>query len=281
MQTQRVQKPASISAMVWQRATPDQDQLQTNNSVLAAQPDPFAQVTCRLGNNSCAQAHAAKLNGEVNNRRGLISTSLLRLQQQYGNRYVNQVVALRRAANIGPKRECACTLESTEDKRKDNCPTRATYEAGLENDEGIEGETSEVMRMAPARLAQDDLPHNGSATIVCNGRGGYRVSMGSWAGATCGIAGCVRRHEESHIADWQGRWPDGCKNADGTPKPDGSTIPLGGPGYNTFLRQSECTAYGVEERCVQGLLRNASEGCRATLRSHLTDTQNRKNGYCS
>lgn len=281
MQTQQMQKSTNISAMLWQEAAQDQDQLQTNNDALAAQPNPFTQVTCRLGDNSCVQAHAAKFNGGSNNRRGLTSNSLLRLQQQYGNRYVNQVVALGRVGNIGPKRDCACSPESTEDKQKDNHPVRAVYEVGIGNDEGVEGEASEAMRMVPAPHSQDDLPHNGSATIVCNGRGGYRVAMGGWAGAACGIAGCVRRHEESHIADWQGRWPDGCKNADGTSKPDGSTIPLGGPGYNTFLRQSECTAYGVEEGCVQDLLRNASEGCRTTLRSHLTDTQNRKNGYCS
>jgi len=124
-------------------------------------------------------------------------------------------------------------------------------------------------------------PRNGSATIVCDGRGGYRTSLGGWAGAPCGIEGCVRLHEESHAADWMRRHPDGCKNDDDSPKPDGSTIPINqGAGYAAFLRPSECTAYGVEEVCITPLIAGADDVCKPKLEAHLLDTQGQKAGFC-
>jgi hypothetical protein len=56
----------------------------------------------------------------------------------------------------------------------------------------------------------DGYPHQGAATIVCNGTGDYRVALNSFAGAPCGIEDCVRKHEESHLGEWRVRFPDGC-----------------------------------------------------------------------
>lgn len=123
-------------------------------------------------------------------------------------------------------------------------------------------------------------PRADDATIVCDGSGGYTPILGGWAGAPCGIEGCVRRHEESHAADWLGRYPDGCKNDDGSAKAAGTDIPLTGPGYDAFLRASECTAYGVEEVCITPLIAAADEPCKTQLQDHLTDTQNQKAGFC-
>jgi hypothetical protein len=131
---------------------------------------------------------------------------------------------------------------------------------------------------SPGRMDPRQPLAGGAATIVCNGRGGYRVAMNGWAGATCGIAGCVRRHEESHATDWRRRWPEGCKD-----KADGAQIPLGGDGYDAFLRTSECTAYGVEENCIVPLYnaaRRDSTACETTLRDHLADTRTQKASYC-
>ena len=124
-----------------------------------------------------------------------------------------------------------------------------------EDDEfqGVEG----VSRAALAPAAAPRYPHQGAATIVCDGRGGYRVHLGWAATFGCGIADCVRDHELSHISDWQGRWPNGCKNADGTSKRDGTAVPVGGDGYDAFLRRSECTAY-----TGGGALRGAPPGRR-------------------
>lgn len=128
---------------------------------------------------------------------------------------------------------------------------------------------------------EDDLPHNDAATIVCNGAGGYRVSMGSWATATCGIRGCIRAHEQSHIADWVRRWPNGCKNADGSAKANGTAVPTGGAGYAAFLRASECTAYTGEVPCEAALLRDATDACKPTIRSVLADSRRQKTSYCT
>jgi hypothetical protein len=122
---------------------------------------------------------------------------------------------------------------------------------------------------------QDGLPHSGAATIVCDGAGGYRVQLNSWAGSPCGIEACIRKHEESHAADWRGRWPQGCKD-----KPDGATIPLGGAGYADFLKQSECRAYTTEVPCEEAALTAATGDCRAKVQTVLTDTKAEKTRYC-
>ncbi len=54
------------------------------------------QVVCRLGDKSCAAAHASALNSATASRPSLSRQSLLRLQQQYGNRYVQRVLGLSR-----------------------------------------------------------------------------------------------------------------------------------------------------------------------------------------
>jgi hypothetical protein len=55
-------------------------------------------ISCRLGDASCAAAHAASVSRSASGQRSLVHRSLLRLQRQYGNRYVGQV--LRQAGAI-------------------------------------------------------------------------------------------------------------------------------------------------------------------------------------
>lgn len=172
----------------------------------------------------------------------------------------------------GPDGECEqcrarrLTRQATAARRR---PTRV--EPGAEPELDEEGPP----------IGRPPLPHQGDATIVCDGRGGYRVSMGWAASAACGIGDCVRRHEQSHIADWQRRWPNGCKSADGSAKADGATVPTGGPGYAAFLRQSECTAYGVEIPCEEALLRNATDACKPTIQTVLADSRRQRTRYCA
>jgi Domain of unknown function (DUF4157) len=59
----------------------------------AVQRDVVDQVTCRAGDKSCATAHAAAINRATAARPGRAGSALLQLQKQYGNRYVEQVVA--------------------------------------------------------------------------------------------------------------------------------------------------------------------------------------------
>jgi hypothetical protein len=57
-------------------------------------------VACRLGDASCAGAHAATVGRSVTGRDSSIHRSLLRLQRQYGNQFVGQVL---RQVNGGEK----------------------------------------------------------------------------------------------------------------------------------------------------------------------------------
>ena len=114
------------------------------------------------------------------------------------------------------------------------------------------------------------------------GAAGTASSIRAWAAtATCGIGRCVTLHEQSHITDWKRRWPDGCKKAAWTAKADGATIPLGGPGYAAFLKASECTAYGVEIPCEEGLLAGASDACKPTIQTVLDDSRRQKTSFCA
>jgi hypothetical protein len=56
-------------------------------------------ISCRLGDASCAAAHAASVSRLASGQRSSVHRSLLRLQRQYGNRYVGQV--LRQAGAVG------------------------------------------------------------------------------------------------------------------------------------------------------------------------------------
>jgi uncharacterized protein DUF4157 len=60
-----------------------------------AQRSPLDRVTCREGDQSCAGAHAAALGGSPP---GVHRASLLKLQRQFGNRYVHRVLSISRAA---------------------------------------------------------------------------------------------------------------------------------------------------------------------------------------
>ncbi len=55
---------------------------------------PLNQVACRLGDASCAGAHATRLNRALSSRRSGSGHALLKLQRQYGNRYVQRVLAV-------------------------------------------------------------------------------------------------------------------------------------------------------------------------------------------
>ena len=161
-------------------------------------------------------------------------------------------------------------------------PFRKSLES--ETDDELEklGSPSRVGQACGLRqsLAHDGRPHQGAATIVCDGSGDYGVQLNSWAGAKCGIEDCVRRHEESHAKDWRKRWPDGCKNADGTPKPAGAQIPLGGPGYDEFLKKSECDAYTTEVPCEEAALAGATKECKPYVQGVLDDTKKQQKSYC-
>jgi hypothetical protein len=136
-----------------------------------------------------------------------------------------------------------------------------------------------------ARLRDTEGPEgqerNGAAGIECDGSGGFRIDMGDWATAKCGIADCVRGHEQVHIDYRQKHYPDSCKNADGTSKTAG-TKPTPLPA--DALRESECQAYTYELDCEEKLLPGATEECKKEINKMLDSpgwgTKAQKKKFC-
>lgn len=246
---------------------PRADSVATHPRITLLQPD-VSRAVASAGRDDAA---FAALLGATPAMRAQILASL---QRRHGNRHVARALTAARSSEheqprcsaMHSERECDCGCRARSNLVPERCDLTA------------DNEEESVSRPAISSVLQ--APRQGDATIVCDGAGGYRADLRGWATAGCGIAGCVQRHEESHAADWRGRWPNGCRNPDGTNKPNGSSIPLGGPGYDAFLRRSECTAYTVEETCVTGLLGGASASCRPQLQSHLADTRAQKATYC-
>jgi len=58
--------------------------------------DPIDRVSCRAGDDSCAGAHASTINRSTGSHPARAGRSLLQLQRQYGNRYVDRVLSLAR-----------------------------------------------------------------------------------------------------------------------------------------------------------------------------------------
>lgn len=114
-----------------------------------------------------------------------------------------------------------------------------------------------------------------AATIECDGYGGYQPRM-NWAeNAPCGIRDCVEQHEQSHAADWAGRYPDGCRG-----ESPGADVPLGGPGYSEFLKGSECDAYRASTSCLEDRLDDASRDCKDDIQSRLDFEKSKREDYC-
>ena len=81
------------------RRTPERQADQSEaRSALSLRKDPTAQVTCRVGDGSCATAHASTLNRATVGHPSRRVQSLLRLQKQYGNNFVQRVLSVLRKA---------------------------------------------------------------------------------------------------------------------------------------------------------------------------------------
>jgi len=73
----------------------DRDKTENNNSPGTPAPaDVVDRVVCRAGDDSCAQAHASTLSRSTASGPASVNRSLLQLQRQYGNRYVERVLSL-------------------------------------------------------------------------------------------------------------------------------------------------------------------------------------------
>jgi hypothetical protein len=161
------------------------------------------------------------------------------------------------------------------DEVKQEEPDARATEAGTPKKNSL---TANATSPASSQKEKFQLPHAGSATIKCEG-GDYVVKLNDWAGKPCGISDCVTVHESSHIDDWRGRWPKGCKKADGTNQPDGY-LPTGGDGYDAFLKKSECTAHTKDLDCAEAKLKSAGGDCKTKLEAYVKLTKEQKAEYC-
>jgi Domain of unknown function (DUF4157) len=109
-------------------------------------------------------------------------------------------------------------------------------------------------------------------SIICKG-GGLVVQNNN----TGPDKDCTQTHEGSHIQDWKNRYGDDlCKGV-----ADGS-LPVGGPGYDEFLRTSECGAYTTGKQCRENLLKTAPAADRASIQSGIDrDNAQLKSHKCS
>ncbi|HEX4963772.1 MAG TPA: hypothetical protein VF173_23295 [Thermoanaerobaculia bacterium] len=88
---------------------------------------------------------------------------------------------------------------------------------------------------------------------------------------------CTDAHESSHIRDWKDRYGEDLCNG----VADGS-LPVGGEGYDEFLRKSECTAYAVGKACRQELLKTANKADQPAIQGAIDRDDAQLKGYgCS
>ena len=95
MTDEREQMPILDKAKPVQRLSADESG-QEHAGVSAADRSLVDRVVCRAGDNSCATAHASTLNRATSSKPSRAEHSLLQLQRQYGNRYVERVLTLAR-----------------------------------------------------------------------------------------------------------------------------------------------------------------------------------------
>jgi hypothetical protein len=93
-------EPQSRKSLLRQVAESEPKEAKAQRS-LSSQRDALAQVSCRLGDASCAGAHASTLNRATGGQASLSRQSLVQLQRQYGNRYVQRVLAMAKGEDDG------------------------------------------------------------------------------------------------------------------------------------------------------------------------------------
>lgn len=86
--------PGHVSTVLRSKAA--ESETATASGTQAVERDPVDRVVCRAGDSSCAKAHASTLNRSTDSHPERASRSLLQLQRQYGNRYVERVLAMAR-----------------------------------------------------------------------------------------------------------------------------------------------------------------------------------------
>lgn len=229
------------------------------------------------------------------------SDSLLELRHALGNRGMQSILGSGRSSPQSSEARCSCGGSCSRCSEREshafegrvlaNLPSLTTaLMAAAESRAFQPGEEEEerplFWRDAAFRSNRDSdsdgHEHQGAAGIECDGAGGFRIDMGGWASAKCGIADCVRGHEQVHIDYRRSHGhADDCKKADGTPVAAGVKPPSLSA---SELKESECQAYTNELECESNLLRGASKECKPEIQSMIDDpdvgTKKMKGQFC-
>jgi hypothetical protein len=164
--------------------------------VSRAGADPMAGTTCRVGDASCASAHAATLSRAASAQHVSVHRSLRHLQRQNGNRYVGQV--LRQADAVGSDTQMDAIERSIDQARGGgqsmDHATRTRMEAGFGAD------FSGVRIHADARA--DGLSQSLSARAFTTGRDVF-FRQGEYNPGTSGGRELLA-HELTHVVQQNG-----------------------------------------------------------------------------
>ena len=106
-------------------------------------------------------------------------------------------------------------------------------------------------------------------TIVCDGKGGIEVQIGSENGyqdQKCCV-NCMKEHEEFHIEDVKNRNPNICKDAEGNPLPKGTGIKAQGAAVPYWKHEIE--AHKKEIKCLNETLKELKKTKKASCKKTI------------
>jgi len=115
-------------------------------------------------------------------------------------------------------------------------------------------------------------------TIVCDGKGGIEVQIGSDNGyqdQKCCV-NCMKEHEKFHIEDVKNRNPNVCKDAEGNPLPKGTGIKAQGVAVPYWKHEIE--AHKKEIKCLNETLKELKKtkkgSCKKTIERRINAVNN-------
>jgi hypothetical protein len=116
MTLERERNPLPGGVIPVQRSTADSSSGHEKDTLPSGEAAVVDRVACRAGDESCATAHASTINRATASKPSRAEHSLLQLQRQYGNRYVERVLALSRQASS--QEEPAANVETAIHKER-------------------------------------------------------------------------------------------------------------------------------------------------------------------
>ncbi len=135
-----------------------------------------------------------------------------------------------------------------------------------------------VSRSADAQKTDCSPTNQQNGTVVCDGKGGFRVHYGAYEHRPW-LKPCVTKHEQSHIRDFERDAPNSCKYSDGTPVCDGERagdhvrFTKQGVDPGDWQRHSECTAPHIGYKCGEAALATATLDYEQSWRAYIKNEQ--------